>query len=135
MTSKAMTDKAMTGKVMTGKLTTHVLDTAHGCPAAGMVVELWSVDGQSGQKTLLKTTSTNQDGRTDVPLLTDGALKVGIYELVFRVGDYFQQRSVATPDLPFLDRVPIQFGIADADTHYHVPLLTSPWSYSTYRGS
>lgn len=125
----------MIGKPMTGKLTTHVLDTAHGCPAAGMTVELWSVDGRSGQKILLKTTTTNQDGRTDAPLLADGELNTGIYELVFGVSAYFAQKSANSSDLPFLNRVPIQFGIADATAHYHVPLLTSPWSYSTYRGS
>ncbi|WP_421657997.1 hydroxyisourate hydrolase [Leptothermofonsia sp. ETS-13] len=120
---------------MPGKLTTHVLDTAHGCPAVSMTVELWTVDPQTGQKMLLKTTSTNSDGRTDTPLLSAGELKVGVYELVFSVGDYFAQKSVHISNPPFLNRVPIQFGIADPDAHYHVPLLTSPWSYSTYRGS
>lgn len=119
---------------MTGKLTTHVLDTAQGCPAVNISLELWAVDRQSGQKTLLKAMRTNSDGRTDTPLLADGEMQSGVYELVFEVGDYFAQQSVReTP--PFLDRVPIQFGIADPNVHYHVPLLTSPWSYSTYRGS
>jgi 5-hydroxyisourate hydrolase len=120
---------------MTGKLTTHVLDTAHGKPAAHMTIELWSVDGRSGNKTLVKTVVTNQDGRTDGPLLANGALTVGMYELVFAVADYFNALSDGTPNPPFLNRVPIQFGIADATAHYHVPLLVSPWSYSTYRGS
>jgi 5-hydroxyisourate hydrolase len=120
---------------MAGKLTTHVLDTAHGCPAANMVVELWAVDSESAQKTLLKTTVTNSDGRTDTPLLIDEELTVGVYELVFSVGDYFAQKLTNSPTLPFLNHVPIQFGIADSTAHYHVPLLTSPWSYSTYRGS
>lgn len=120
---------------MTGKLTTHVLDTAHGCPAIGMSLELWSVDRESGEKTRLKSLVTNQDGRTDCPLLVDAELQVGTYELVFAVGDYFAQRSVEVSQPPFLDRVPIQFGIADPQVHYHVPLLASPWSYSTYRGS
>ncbi len=120
---------------MTGKLTTHVLDTAHGCPAANMQLELWAVDGRSGERRLLKTTVTNQDGRTDAPLLAPGELTTGVYEIVFAVGEYFGGRAIALPDVPFLDRVPIQFGIANADAHYHVPLLTSPWSYSTYRGS
>ena len=120
---------------MTGKLTTHVLDTAQGCPGANISLELWAVDRQSGQKTLLKTTRTNSDGRTDVPLLANGEMRLGVYELVFAVGDYFAQHSVSITTLPFLDRVPIQFGIADPFSHYHVPLLTSPWSYSTYRGS
>lgn len=119
-----------------GKLTTHVLDTAHGCPAMSMSVELWSVDVQSGQKTLpLLTIVTNADGRTDAPLLVDAELKVGVYELVFNVGEYFARFSDALPDPPFLDRIPLQFGIADPTAHYHVPLLVSPWSYSTYRGS
>ena len=119
---------------MVGKLTTHVLDTVRGRPAANIAVELWTVEPQSGRKTLLKTTSTNADGRTDSPLLCDHELKVGVYELVFAVGQYFAEvESLPTP--PFLDRVPIQFGIAEPTAHYHVPLLASPWSYSTYRGS
>lgn len=118
-----------------GKLTTHVLDTAHGCPATEMSVELWSIDSQSRQKSLLKTVATNADGRTDVPLLLDAELSVGIYELVFEVGEYFARFPDKLPDPPFLDCIPLQFGIADATMHYHVPLLVSPWSYSTYRGS
>ena len=118
-----------------GKLTTHVLDTVHGCPAANLTIELWSVDSKSGQKTLLKTITTNADGRTDAPLLINDEFNVGIYELVFVVGEYFAQKMPNLPDPPFLDRVPIQFGIADPTAHYHVPLLASPWSYSTYRGS
>lgn len=117
-----------------GKLTTHVLDTARGCPAKGISLELWGIS-EMGQKTLLKTTITNSDGRTNNPLLADEDLTAGIYELVFIVGDYFASYSEVLPNPPFLNRVPIQFGIADATTHYHVPLLVSPWSYSTYRGS
>jgi 5-hydroxyisourate hydrolase len=120
---------------MAGKLTTHVLDTAQGCPAADMPVELWSIDAQSGERIQLKTVCTNRDGRTDQPLLLADELQVGVYELVFAVGKYFAQQPVASTTPPFLDRVPIQFGIADPDAHYHVPLLTSPWAYSTYRGS
>jgi len=120
---------------MSGKLTTHVLDTAHGKPAANMTIELWIVDARSQERTLLKTTITNIDGRTNNPLLIDDEFQPGIYELVFMVGEYFSQFLVNTPNPPFLDRVPIQFGIADPTAHYHVPLLTSPWSYSTYRGS
>ncbi len=120
---------------MAGKLTTHVLDTAQGCAAANLGLELWLVDTQSGQKALLKKTSTNSDGRTDFPLLGENEIKVGVYELVFAVGDYFAQQPVSTTTPPFLDLVPIRFGIADINIHYHVPLLTSPWSYSTYRGS
>ena len=118
-----------------GKLTTHVLDTVHGCPAANLAIELWSVDSNSGQKTLLKTITTNADGRTDEPLLVNDEFNVGVYELVFVVGKYFAQKMPNLPNPPFLDRVPIQFGIADPTAHYHVPLLASPWSYSTYRGS
>lgn len=118
---------------MVGKLTTHVLDTAGGCPANGLKIELWQIYGVD--RTLLKTTTTNNDGRTDEPLLTEATLKPGVYEIVFAVGDYFAQQETSLPQPPFLDRVPIQFGIADAEAHYHVPLLVSPWSYSTYRGS
>ncbi len=120
---------------MVGKLTTHVLDTAQGKPAAGMTIALWRLDGRSGEKVLLKTVVTNGDGRTDAPLLIDGELTTGIYELVFSVGEYFAQAAVSLPEPMFLNHVPIQFGIADATAHYHVPLLVSPWSYSTYRGS
>lgn len=105
-------------------LTTHVLDTVRGCPARGMTIELWSVDSSR----LLKTVQTNSDGRVDSPLLTDNELTAGTYELVFRVGDYFGERQ-------FLDRVPVRFVISDASAKYHVPLLVSPWAYSSYRGS
>lgn len=118
---------------MPGKLSTHVLDTAHGCPAHGMQIELWSLD--SDKPKLLKTVHTNSDGRTDSPLLTTDELRVGKYELVFFVGDYFATRKAALPKVRFLDRVPVRFGIADSDAAYHVPLLVSPWAYSTYRGS
>jgi 5-hydroxyisourate hydrolase len=118
-----------------GKLTTHVLDTAHGCPAANLTVELWSVEVKSADKHLLKTIQTNADGRTDAPLLAEAELTIGVYELVFSVGAYFAQFSEEIPNPPFLDRIPLQFGIADPAAHYHVPLLVSPWSYSTYRGS
>ncbi|MGJ3254373.1 MAG: hydroxyisourate hydrolase [Elainellaceae cyanobacterium] len=120
---------------MTGKLTTHVLDTVKGSPASGMTVELWSLDARSGERTLLKSITTNTDGRTDVPLLANDECVCGVYELVFVVSTYFAHYMTDLPNPPFLNRVPIQFGIADASAHYHVPLLTSPWSYSTYRGS
>lgn len=120
---------------MTGKLTTHVLDTAHGCPAVNMTIELWWINPDSGERSCLKTMQTNQDGRTDAPVLLDAELQPGIYELIFDVGDYFKQYLTNLPEPLFLDRVPIRFGIADPEVHYHVPLLTSPWSYSTYRGS
>jgi hydroxyisourate hydrolase len=105
-------------------LTTHVLDTMRGCPAAGMKIELWSLD----QSKLLKTVETNADGRTEAALLAGDEIKAGNYELVFHVGDYFGERR-------FLDRVPVRFVISDATAKYHVPLLVSPWAYSTYRGS
>ena len=120
---------------MAGKLTTHVLDTAQGKPAENMAIELWSIDAESDQRVLLKAIATNGDGRTESPLLTDSDFKVGIYELIFVVGEYFLSQSIETPTPPFLNRVPIQFGIANVEVHYHVPLLVSPWAYSTYRGS
>ena len=106
------------------QLTTHVLDTMRGCPAAGMKIELWSLD----QAKLLKTVETNADGRTESPLLAGDEMIAGNFELIFFVGDYFSERR-------FLDRVPVRFVISDAAAKYHVPLLVSPWAYSTYRGS
>lgn len=120
---------------MAGRLTTHVLDTAHGRPAAGMQIELWRIVPGDEQRVLLSTLRTNADGRADAPLLDDGALERGVYELVFVVGAYFAAHGAALPEPAFLDRVPVRFGIADPDAHYHVPLLVSPWAYSTYRGS
>ena len=117
-----------------GKLTTHVLDTAQGRPAAGMEIELWRLEA-SGERTLLKGVHTNGDGRTDGPMLEGDEFAAGSYELVFMVGDYFAEQDVATSDPPFLDRVPVRFTIAGSTAHYHVPLLASPWAYSTYRGS
>lgn len=119
---------------MPGRLTTHVLDTAQGRPAAGVVVELWWLDAAGGRM-LVKAVSTNEDGRTDAPLLAEGELKAGMYELAFYVGDYFAGQGVAVSSPPFLDAVPVRFTIADPTAHYHVPLLVSPWAYSTYRGS
>jgi 5-hydroxyisourate hydrolase len=115
-----------------GRLTTHVLDTARGVPAAGMKVELYALAG--GRK-LVASAVTNANGRTDAPLLDGAALAAGNYELVFSVGAYFRAAGVTLPEPAFLDEVPLRFGIADAGAHYHVPLLCSPWSYSTYRGS
>lgn len=119
---------------MQGRLTTHVLDTAQGSPARAMSIEVWRIDDE-GHLKLLKTVMTNGDGRTDVPLLSGGELQMGVYELVFAVGDYFDRMGLTTDDIPFLGRVPIRFGVSDPDVHYHVPLLASPWSYTTYRGS
>ena len=116
-----------------GKLSTHVLDTAQGKPGAGVRVELYAVDG--GQRTLLKQEATNADGRCSAPLLEGADLKTGQYELVFAAGDYFAAQGVALPSPRFIDRVTIAFGVADASQNYHVPLVVTPWSYSTYRGS
>jgi 5-hydroxyisourate hydrolase len=118
---------------MPAKLSTHVLDTAHGCPAAGMKIELWALAGE--ERTLVTTAKTNGDGRTDTPLLTGDEMKSGQYEILFFVGDYFAAKSSVLPKTRFLDKVPVCFGIADAGASYHVPLLCSPWAYSTYRGS
>ena len=117
-----------------GRLTTHVLDTVSGRAAAGVRVELWSIGGSDGRR-LLKAVGTNKDGRTDAPLLEGDAFAVGRYELVFHVGAYFAASGATTADPPFLDEVPLRIGIADRAGHYHVPLLASPWSYATYRGS
>ena len=117
-----------------GKLTTHVLDTAHGRAGAGMRVALFALDAQ-GVRACLVEFVTNADGRCDAPLLEGDALVPGIYELAFAVGDYFADLGVALPTPRFLDTVVLRVGIADASAHYHVPLLCSPWSYSTYRGS
>jgi len=115
-------------------LSTHVLDTMHGAPAGGMQVGLYTTDG--GVATLVRRFTLNQDGRNPDGLLYDAAsLKTGTYRLVFEVAPYFRSRGVALPDPPFLDQVSLDFGIADASAHYHVPLLVSPWSYATYRGS
>lgn len=118
---------------MDAKLSTHVLDTAHGCPAAGMKIELWSLAGED--RTLVTTAKTNADGRTEMPLLAADEMKAGHYEIIFYVGDYFAARQTPMPKLRFLDQVPVRFGLVDAGASYHVPLLCSPWSYSTYRGS
>ena len=116
-----------------GKLTTHVLDTAHGGPAAGMRVRLFRIAGTAAPE-LLADIALNGDGRADAPLLAGDAFRLGRYRLVFGVADYFRRRGAALSEPPFLDEVPLDFGIG-ADAHYHVPLLASPWAYSTYRGS
>jgi len=114
-------------------LSTHVLDTMHGCPAAGMAVSLHATAG--GQTTLIKQLVLNHDGRTDAPLFDNASLRAGTYRLSFEVAAYFRSRGVELPEPNFLDVVHLDFGVAHADQHYHVPLLVSPWSYSTYRGS
>ena len=114
-------------------LSTHVLDTMHGCPAAGMAVALYATEGEHA--TLLQRVVLNRDGRTDAPLFDNTSLRVGTYRLRFDVAGYFRARGVQLPEPPFLDQVSLDFGIAHTDQHYHVPLLVSPWSYSTYRGS
>ncbi len=114
-----------------GRLTTHVLDTFHGGPAARITIELWRLD-EDGTRAPLATIITNDDGRADAPLLEGSALVTGEYELLFFVRDYFQTKGVAAP---FLNVVPVRFTIFDVAQHYHVPLLVSPWAYSTYRGS
>ncbi len=117
-----------------GHLSTHVLDTAHGCPAAGMRVTLQRV-GTDGSAAVVKQFVLNADGRADGPLLDASSMAVGRYRLLFEVAPYFRARGVELPEPPFIDVVPIDFGIASASGHYHVPLLVSPWSYSSYRGS
>ena len=117
-----------------GHLSTHVLDTANGCPAAGMQVRLQRLQGDGTAQTV-KSVVLNADGRADAPLLDASAMAAGRWRLCFDVAPYFRARGVALPDPPFLDVVQLDFGIADAAGHYHVPLLVSPWSYSTYRGS
>ena len=115
-------------------LSTHVLDTMHGCPAAGMAVELYTMQG--GHASLVKRFVLDEDGRCpEGPLYDSASLKKGCYRLVFDVAGYFKARGVALPEPSFLGRVTLDFGVAHPDQHYHVPLLVSPWSYSTYRGS
>jgi 5-hydroxyisourate hydrolase len=125
-------DEAMReGPMADGRLTTHVLDTARGKPAAGVRIMLYRVSGNSHRK--IAEAVTNDDGRTDAPLLTGKSLTAGVYELVFCAGDYL--RAQGAEGLLFLDEIPVRFGVADAGGHYHVPLLLSPFGYGTYRGS
>ena len=114
-------------------LSTHVLDTMHGCPAAGMAVSLYTTVGDAA--TLVRAFVLNHDGRSDGPLYDNSTLKVGTYRLVFDVEGYFAAKGVALPQPNCLGKVSLDFGVAQTDQHYHVPLLVSPWSYSTYRGS
>jgi 5-hydroxyisourate hydrolase len=116
-----------------GRLTTHVLDTAHGEPGAGVEPRLYRRAGATYE--LLKSAVTNADGRCDEPLLSGAMMAAGAYRLVFAAGAYFRRRGTVVSNPPFVDDVTLDFGIADTQAHYHVPLLVSPWSYSTYRGS
>lgn len=113
-------------------LTTHMLDTQSGKPAEGVTIDFSVLEG--GAYKLIKTVKTNADGRTE-PLLNEQAMKTGQYQLVFHIGEYFAKSGQTLPDPPFIENAVIQFGISDAKAHYHVPLLATPWSYSTYRGS
>lgn len=116
-----------------GKLSTHVLDITQGKPAAGVAIELYVIN--QGNRSLLKSVVTNQDGRCDAPLLQGDEMRAGQYELRFAAGDYFARQGVSVPTPRFIDQVTIAFGIADMHQNYHVPLVVSPWAYSTYRGS
>jgi 5-hydroxyisourate hydrolase len=116
-----------------GKLTTHVLDIAHGTPGAGIDLTLYR--NEAGQYARIKTAVTGADGRCATPLLEGAAFAAGRYRLVFQAGAYFAAKGVPLADPPFIDAVVLDFGVADVDAHYHVPLLLTPWSYSTYRGS
>ena len=118
---------------MTGYLTTHVLDTGRGRPAAGLKIMLYKVAGMNQRK--IAEMVTNADGRTDAPILPVGKFAAGVYELVFCAGDYLRATGQAGTEPLFLDEIPIRFGMSDAEAHYHVPLLLSPFGYSTYRGS
>lgn len=123
---------------MSGRLTTHVLDTMHGRPAGQLIIQLWwisTTENGGEMHTLLKTVQTGPDGRTLEPLLQEEMLLRGNYELIFEVGNYFRALGIESGNPPFLDRVPVRFGISDPQAHYHVPLLVTPWAYSTYRGS
>ena len=115
------------------RLSTHVLDTSRGIPARNVAIDLHII--RSGQRVLLKAVTTNQDGRTDEPLLAGATIEPGVYELTFHAGDYFRGSGLELADPPFLDEIIVRFGIADALGNHHVPLLLAPYSYSTYRGS
>ena len=114
-------------------LTTHILDLTHGTPAANVTIQLSKFEGPT--PLILKTVITHDDGRLNEPLLSADEIKTGEYELLFNIGDYFREKGVTLPDPAFLDKVSIRFGIADPASHYHVPLLISPWGYQVYRGS
>ena len=115
-----------------GKLTTHILDTAHGKPASGVAVRLFSI---GNERILLKSDTTNDDGRLDSPLLDEVSMSTGTYEIEFDIGEYFRKIGAPMDEPAFVDEVVLRFGISNAEQHYHVPLVATPWSYSTYRGS
>ncbi|PLS08509.1 hydroxyisourate hydrolase [Neobacillus cucumis] len=114
-------------------LTTHILDLTHGLPASNVTVELYYI--LNGERHLLKTDITNADGRLDEPILSAKEMKIGTYELTFHIGAYFRKKNLTLSDPLFLDQVPLRFGISNLESHYHVPLLISPYGYQTYRGS
>jgi len=116
-------------------LTTHILDLTHGNPAENVTIELYFLEETSREWKLIKTSVTNSDGRLDGPLLPEEEVKIGNYELVFHIGEYFRSKQIELPDPPFLETVPVRFGLANPATHYHIPLLVSPWGYQVYRGS
>lgn len=116
-----------------GKLSTHVLDTMHGIPAAGVLIDLYAVQGEQRQR--LKQLHTNSDGRCDQALLEGDQFKSGIYELVFHAGDYFAGKGVVMAEPSFVDQITLRFGVAQPTENYHVPLVVTPWTWSTYRGS
>ncbi len=124
---------ARPGRAATPGLTTHMLDVVNGKPAEGVQIDFASLQGETYQ--FIRTVHTNADGRNAEPLLTPETMKVGQYQLVFHIAEYFTKLGTVLPNPPFLDKAVIQFGIADATSHYHVPLLASPWTYTTYRGS
>jgi len=114
-------------------LTTHILDTTHGVPASGVKIELYKYSG--GVRTRVRETVTNEDGRTDSPMLSEEQMMPYVYELLFHMGDYFRAKGVELPETPFFDVISVRFTIHDHTQHFHVPLLVSPWGYTTYRGS
>ena len=119
---------------MHGRLTTHVLDTHAGRPASGVAIEFVEIES-SGASRLISRTTTNDDGRTDRPLVAEQPIPIAQYELRFDIGAYFARHGVASADPPFLGVVPLRFAVADPEAHYHVPLIATPWSYGTYRGN
>lgn len=116
-------------------LTTHILDLTHGTPAENVTIELYYLEEASSKWQLIKKAVTNSDGRLDSPLLSAEEANIGNYELLFHIGDYFRNQNVELPEPPFLNQIPVRFGLANPEKHYHVPLLVSPWGYQVYRGS